>query len=219
MRTWLRSDNATFSLRYWLTHENALILSLGATLLLMGRHVYHVYNAGPWGYVAAVGLSVATMQFILRGHERRGYAFAALDMIYNLAFFDLLTPLLRLEFQAEHAPELLLSVAIPVVLACYAHDYARGKHVQPAQQVEQPAVASLAVQVASALPTDEQPDVQPVVEPGATLPAWLQSAAEPVEQRKEFACSQCNWSGATRHALAAHSRKHKPARIRPMAAD
>lgn len=128
-----------------LTSENALALVLGACLSLMGRHVYHVYNAGWWGYVAAFGLGVATMQFILRGHRWRGYCFAGLDMMYNLAFFGLLTPMLRGQLTADQADELLLSVALPVVLAFYAHDYASRKEQDstssvtinlPAQQEE-----------------------------------------------------------------------------------
>lgn len=111
-------------LRELLIHEDVLVLSLGATLVLMGRHVYHVYDAGLWGGVAAVGLGLATMQFILRGHRILGFLFAGLDATYNLAFFDLLTPTLRGQLDADNASLYLLCFAIPFVLASYAHEYA-----------------------------------------------------------------------------------------------
>lgn len=184
------------NLRQKLVHENALVLSLAATLLLMGRHVYHVYHAGLWGLIAAAGLSVATMQFILRGHERRGYAFAALDMVYNLAFFDLLTPLLRRQLTAEQAPELLLSFAIPVVLACYAHDYAR-KPQATKQEQEAPAAQE-----------QEQPRQQQPASPLLTL--LVQEQGEQ-EQAPMHPCKHpgCSFTGSNRQQLAAHSRKHR----------
>lgn len=68
-------------LRDIVTHDDILILSLAGTLLLMGRHVAHVYDeTGAWGIIAAVALSVATMQFLLRGRKLRGYFFA-IDII------------------------------------------------------------------------------------------------------------------------------------------
>lgn len=162
------------NLRAWLTHDNALILSLGAALLLMGRHVYHVYHAGAWGLVAAAGLSVATMQFILRGHERRAYVFAMLDMTYNLAFFGLLTPTLRGHLDAGRASEYLLSIAIPVVLAFYAHDYAHTNRTAqaamgPGQEPAQPAAE---------IAEDAIPQPQPAAEPAPSAEHDSQPAAE-----------------------------------------
>ena len=126
------------------------------------------------GYSYAIALELAVLLFVVRNRQAESYGFAAVSIAINLCYYAMhnVTP-----FQLQAFPAWLVSVALPVAIACYSHDIAHEtvapvlrtidvNVAQPAQQITQQN-ETVVVPVAQQKPTSAQRRAQ--------LETWLRN--------------------------------------------
>lgn len=73
------------------------------------------------GSAYAVALELAVLLFVVRNRKVESYGFAFVSVLINLSYYNMhgVSP-----FQLQAFPAWLVSVALPVAIACYSHDIA-----------------------------------------------------------------------------------------------
>ena len=80
------------------------------------------------GYSYAIALELAVLLFVVRNRQAESYGFAAVSVAINLCYYAMhnVAP-----FQLQAFPAWLVSIALPVAIACYSHDIAKKQKVRP----------------------------------------------------------------------------------------
>lgn len=73
------------------------------------------------GAAYAIALELAVLLFVVRGRLIESYGFALVSILINLSYYNMhdVNP-----FSSASFPAWLVSVALPVAIACYSHDVA-----------------------------------------------------------------------------------------------
>lgn len=116
----------------------------------------------------AVALELAVLLFVVRNRKLESYGFAGVSILINLSYYDMHGVY---AFGLEAFPAWLVSIALPVAIACYSHDIAH-EDIAPAtatidSTVAPPvvAVAQQEIEVVQSKPTAAQRRAQ--------LAAWV----------------------------------------------
>lgn len=129
------------------------------------------------GGAYAIALELAVLLFVVRNRKWESYGFAAVSVLINLSYYNMHGVS---TFALSAFPAWLVSVALPVAIACYSHDIAHEtvqhsfttidvpvQHSAEQPQLEMKPVAESVEPVAAQRPTAAKRRAQ--------LEAWLQN--------------------------------------------
>jgi CheY-like chemotaxis protein len=203
MKAWLRSDSATLGL---------LLLGLGAQMPhaaalfhWLARNADSGWLGWLHAYAYALALESATLLFVMRGRQQWAWAFAAASIAVNAGYYW--QPSMEL---ADMLRAALISIMLPVAIARYSHEVAESDATEQA-----PAASAAPKQKRASTPVaaSTAPAMQSNLLEVLALQAEQEQEREREQPSEQFACKECDFVGATRQSLAAHSRKHKPALV------
>lgn len=146
------------------------------------------------GGAYAIALELAVLLFVVRNRQVESYGFAAVSILINLSYYNMHGVSV---FSLGSFPAWLVSVALPVAIACYSHDIAHEtvqhsfttidvpvQHSAEQPQLEMKPVAHTVEPVAAQRPT--------AAERRAQLETWLQNniAVNVAQVAQQFEVSQ-----------------------------
>lgn len=109
-----------------------LLLALAAQVphaLTVFYEASHVESDTNWwlSLTFAIALESAVLMFVIHGWHKFSYAFAASSILVNMAYYDMLP---------ETFVKILVSVILPVAIACYSHLVAGDAHMPHGRPID-----------------------------------------------------------------------------------